>query len=399
MSQIINSTTTESPEDVAAAGLFYGIDFETTVIKQGFADEAEVAAAQAEADAAKEKDPSKPGEGEKPAEVDATKADDKSKIDAEGKSADEQADLSEKAKKALKDKNKQIDKLTGRAKTAEGELIAERAKIAELERKLVAGNKEPAVVELPVPEPEAHKRPARPSRPKLEQFEYDPAKYDLAMDKYETETIPAYEDKLSEWTRAETVREIREAQAQEATERELQKESETWQQVVDSRDGLRDKLAAATDIKVSGAMDSVLRTMMTPEERATLLEHFVDNPDDAAEMMEATTSKRANPNRDDWEYNTALASRLLTKLESKISGKPAGPVLVENPVKEVPVKQSAPPAKPKTPVSAAPDPIEPVGARTSASEANFDGPVIDTSAFLAQREQQRIAKLRGQFGR
>ena len=67
---IINASTTESPESIAEAGKHYGIEFETTVIKQGFADEAEVAAAEkAEADAAAEaaKDPSKPGEGEKAA--------------------------------------------------------------------------------------------------------------------------------------------------------------------------------------------------------------------------------------------------------------------------------------------------------------------------------------------
>ncbi len=160
--------------------------------------------------------------------------------------------------------------------------------------------------------------------------------------------------------------------------------------VLDAREGLREKLAEATDVQVSGAMDAVLRTMMTSEERANLLEYLVDNPEVAADLTEQTTSKKSRPTRTDWEYNTALASRLLTKLEGQIS-KPE-PAVTKPKAEVVPI---TPPAKPK-PVSAAPPPIEPVGARAGSAATRLDDPNIPTDEYMARRQQERMDKFRKQ---
>ena len=384
------STTTESPEDMSIAANHYGVDLDTTqTIEQGFSEEKPAAEKPAEV-----KDSSKPAKGEEPGAVSPDATDDTAKLPSDLES-EEQAQ--EKGRKKLL---RQVDKLTGRAKTAETALEAERQRVAELERKLAEGKKEP-VVTLPEPVDEAPKRPARPRQPRLEQFEYDQAKYESALEKYENETVPAYEDELSKWTRAEAMRDFQKAQAEEAERQTLEREAVEWNEILDAHDGLREKLQSATDVKVSGAMDSVLRTMVNPETRALILGHFVDNPEEAAEMMQETISQRAKPTREDWEFCTARASYLLAKLEARLSGTPEpkkpGPVPVKKvapaPVAEVPVEPVAP-AKPKPPVSAAPTPIEPVGSHPGAGGNGIADPNIRTSDYFAIREQERLARRR-----
>ena len=393
---IRNSSTTESTEDINAAAKHFGIEFETTqTVEQGFGQEkpAEPPAAEPEAKPEAKPDSSKPVEVEDAEAVspDADKDEAKPPSDLE---PEEQAQ-EKKTKKLLR----QVDKLTGRAKTAETALEAERARVAELERKLASGKQEP-VTTTPEPVDDTPKRPARPRQPRLEQFEYDQALFDAALDKYESETVPAYEDELSKWTRAEALRDFQRAEEEKAERQALERESAEWNEVLDANDGLREKLESATDIKVSGAMDSVLRTMVSPQTRATILGYLVDNPEIAEELMQDTTSPSAKPTRADWEYCTARASYRIAKLEAQLTGTPEpkkpGPVAV--PVKKVapaaataaaaPPVEPAAPAKPKPPVSAAPTPIEPVGAHPGSGISSIADPKISTGDYLAERARQ-----------
>lgn len=388
MSNIINASTTESQADIEAAGKHYGIEFEIETVKQGLATEEEAAAAAAAADPVVE-DPaeaavtesSKPKEGEGEAEVKPAEPE----VEAKPKSElepDEQAD--EKPHKKLL---RQVDKLTGRAKTAEQALETERARVAELERKL-AGNKEPEPVKAV--EDDTPKRPQRPSRPKLEQFEFDQEKLEAALDKFETETIPAYEDALSEFTRKETIRELT-AQQETARQKQAEEKAESeWQEAISARDGLKDKLAEATDVKISSAMDVTLKSIFKPADRALILEHFVDNPEEAEAMMGETISEKEKPTRGDWEYLTNRATMLLTELKVKLkSGKPAAKA--PEPVKPVP------PAKPKPPVSAAPAPIDPVTGNNNSTGTDLES--ANTETYLAQRAAQRNERNKRQFAR
>lgn len=384
MSNIVNFSTTESVEDIKAAGEHYGIQFDIETIGTGIATEEEAAAAAAEPaeeKPAEETDTSKPNEGEGEAEVKPAEPEAEAKPKSELE-PDEQAD--EKPHKKLL---RQVDKLTGRAKTAEQALETERARVAELERKL-AGNKEPEPVKAV--EDDTPKRPQRPSRPKLEQFEFDQEKLEAALDKFETETIPAYEDALSEFTRKETIRELT-AQQETARQKQAEEKAESeWQEAISAREGLKDKLAEATDVKISSAMDVTLKSIFKPADRALILEHFVDNPEEAEAMMGETISEKEKPTRGDWEYLTNRATMLLTELKVKLkSGKPAA----KAPEKVTPV----PPAKPKPPVSAAPAPIDPVTGNNNSTGTDLES--ANTETYLAQRAAQRNERNKRQFAR
>lgn len=381
----INASTTESAEDIAAAGKHYGIDFEVTTSKVGIPDAAEVAETE-KTDTVTEV--TKPSEGDEPAVVKPEAAD----TEAKPKADLETAEQAEPGKEETRNKKllRQVDRLTGKFRSEEVTRKALETQVEELRQQVATlGKKEPAVADVVKAEPE-NQRPERPKRPKLDQFEYDNDAFETAMEKYEDTVLPAYEDKLSDWTRTNAVREMQEAQAKEAERVALEQEAAVWSDVLDAREGLREKLAEATDVQVSGAMDAVLRTMMTSEERANLLEYLVDNPEVAADLTEQTTSKKSRPTRTDWEYNTALASRLLTKLEGQIS-KPE-PAVTKPKAEVVPI---TPPAKPK-PVSAAPPPIEPVGARAGSAATRLDDPNIPTDEYMARRQQERMDKFRKQ---
>lgn len=387
---IENHSTTESAEEMQAAGRHYGIDFEVTTIKTGLATEEEASQA---AEAAK--DTPKPSEEGEPAEAKpkATDAEAKPKTDLETVGQTEQEDET-RHKKLLR----QVDKLTAKwkseqtgRKAIETQLEALRSEIATLKS---GAQPKPEVAA----EPETPKRPVRPARPRMEQFDYDQARYDAATDRYEAETIPAYEDELGKWNRAESLREFQAEQERAAQEQILQQDQEEWQSAIDSRDGLREKIEAATDVMQSPAMLTVVQGIFDPQERAVIVEYLIDNPDEAARITTMTLGKegKGKTSASEWAYLQNVATRHFTAIlkdagEKREKPEPPGPKAVE--------RQPAPPAKPKPPVSAAPAPITPVGARTGASSPRLDDPNVDHAAYVAERQRQLAERRRGQFAR
>lgn len=357
------STTTESPDDVKAAAKHYGYEVDIDV----------------------EQDPPKPGDDGKPVEVEPAKVESESKTEVEGDSAEQAEQESDKAKKARKDLLKQVDKLTAKYKTEEGNRKALEGQVAELREQIATlGRKEPPVAEAPPPEAA---RPDRPKRPKLEAFDYDNTAWEAALDKYDNELLPAYDEARDKWNRTEALRELQEQQTREAEALALEQEKQTWEEVLAGHDGLAAKLQAATDVQISGAMEVVLRTMFTPQSKAIILEHLVDNPDVAAELTEETTAKSKKPTWNDWQYMTANATKLLTKLEINLQKPPDA----EKPAVKT---ETPPPAKPK-PVSAAPTPIAPVTARPgSAATIRLDDEQINFADYAAERARQRSGRPR-----
>lgn len=381
-----------------AAGRHFGFDFEVTTVKTGMATEEEAAAAKAAetANPSEVKDPEvKPkAEGDEPP---ATEKPVETKADGE----EELAELPDKVKKALKDKNKQIDKLTAKFRTEQDGRKAIQTQLEALRAEvdaLKSGSKPEAAAP---PEPETPKRPTRPARPKLEQFEYDTAKYEAALDKHESETIPAYEDALSAYTRAETLREMQEHQERQAQEETLRQDAEEWQSAIDAKDGLREKIEAATDVMQSPAMLTVVQGIFDPAERAVIVEYLVDNPDEAARITGKTLGRegKGKTSQAEWSYLQNVATKEFTAIlqEAKTAGKPDPEPVAPKP--KAVASQSAPPAKPKQPVSAAPAPIDPVGARTGATITRIDDPNIEHDAYRAARAQQLQERRKAQMGR
>lgn len=395
----MNFTTTESPADMAEAGKRYGVDFSIETVSQGLATEEEAAAA-ATAEAEKPKADEVPSSEEKKPKVEGDEpAAVEKPVEAAPEGEEELAEAPDKIKRILKEKNQRIDKLTSRWKTEktnretiESEVESLKAEVAALK----AGK--PKTEAQPEPVDNAPKRPTRPPRPKLEQFEFDQSRYDAAMDEYEEKAIPAYEDALSAYTRAEAVREMQAAREAEDQAEIVRQNNEAWQEALDSREGFRDKLAAATDINRSPAMATVMDSLFEPAERIEILDYLIDNPDEAERILQETLGPegKGKTSAQQWAYLTSVATKefaaILKDSKASAKGKP-GPV--EVPPK--PKSQSAPPAKPKPPVSAAPAPIEPVGGRAGATTVRLDDPNIDHDSYRKAREQDVAARRKAGF--
>lgn len=397
--ELLNFTTTESAEDMENAVKRYGVEFSIETVKQGMATEEEAAAAKAA-----ETETPKPSEGSEPAEAKPKAAETEAKPKADLEPVEQAEETDEQWSDADKAKHKKllrrIDSITSKFKTEQTNSKAVKEEVAELRRQVAAlGEKKPEVAAPP--EPETPKRPTRPARPKLEQFEYDTAKYEAALDKHESETIPAYEDALSAYTRAETLREMQEHQERQAQEETLRQDAEEWQSAIDAKDGLREKIEAATDVMQSPAMQTVVQGMFDPAERAVIIEYLVDNPDEAARITGKTLGRegKGKTSQAEWSYLQNVATKEFTAilLEAKRAAK-TDPEPVSPKPKAV-ASQSAPPAKPKQPVSAAPAPIDPVGARTGATVTRIDDPNIEHDAYRAARAQQLQERRKAQMGR
>jgi hypothetical protein len=387
--QITNASTTESAEDIAAAGKHYGIEFEIGTIKTGIATEEEAA------EAAKAEESSKPGEGD-------TKAEAKPDANPESKTAAEleaaktaegdydpdatKGDPRDDRKKMLK----RIDALTGRWKTEKANRESLETDIADLRRQVSElSKKEPATETKPAAEaqPEAPKRPERPKAPRLADFKFDQEQYETALEKFETETLPAYETARDEWTSAEAVRKVREDQERASQEQYLAQEAEEWHEVLAAHEGLEDRLKEATSMMMSPAMETAMRGVYTHEERAVILEHLLDHPEDTERIMNATLPPggRERVNAAEWAMLTSAATRELDRI---IHQKPAKATpAAEKPAPKPEVKTA--PAKPKPPVSEAPPPMEPVTVRPGGAEQSLDSEGKPWQDYAKIREQQQ----------
>jgi hypothetical protein len=375
------------------AGRHYGIDFEVTQIKTGLATEEEAA------QAAEQQEPSKPEEGDKPADKEQAGADDEAKPKGDLEPP-EQADDKPEHRKLLK----RIDKITARLRAGEDETKAAKEEnkalkeeLAEIRRKLASGEPKPEAT--PEPVDNTPKKPVRPVRPTLAKAEFDQERYEADLTRYDGE-MASYEDALSAWTRAEAVREIQERQEREQRQSILEQDAHEWQSAIDARPGFREKLEAATDVMQSPAMETVARGIFNPAERAIIVEHLVDNPDEAERIMKMTLGRegKGKTTQAEWAYLQNLATKEFSAILKEATPAPK-PKLVERAETPRPQNPTPPPAKPKPPVSAAPAPIEPVGGRSSAAQPRLDDPNVDFDAYRAQRDSERRNRFASQMGR
>ena len=272
--------------------------------------------------------------------------------------------------------HKRIDDLTGDKRALERQ-------IAELQQQLAskpAATADPATPAAePVVEQSPNQKPARPKRPNIRDFETT-EEFEVAEEKYETETLPAYEEALSNWTKQETIEALqRERVQQEAQERlaEVHEQGEAeygdeYQTVVLTNDS----------VPVSAAlMDAIFES----ENPHRILYWLGKHPEEAGQYAKSTFYKEG-------DFGAALncnrkAARLVAGIEASIA-RPGAPVAPP------PAPPAVPPVPPKR-VSQAPPPATPLRGGASAPQAPDPRQrVIGQGGWTAEMERKSIASRR-----
>lgn len=207
-------------------------------------------------------------------------------------------------------------------------------KIRDLEQRLAAGEKkEPEVAEPEAAEKQDKPDDGKPVAPKLADFE----SYEL----YEA-AHAEFVDKLTDW-KADQKETARKAEAEQEALKAAQAEHQAeWDKAASRFDDF-DDVVGSEDVKISQAMQSVLKSM-EPEVGTALAYHLAKHPEESLRIAKATLAD----NEQQWRAALAKAGRELGKLEDKLEApkgekKPSAPA----PKKETPKVTAAPkpPAK------------------------------------------------------
>ena len=255
-----------------------------------------------------------------------------------------------------------LNKLEHQVQRLADELDNERGDKTRLRDKLAAAEQELAKLK-PVDSPQKVEGPARPKRPKLEDFDFDQAKYDAAMDEHE--------DRLSEYNRVvlkaqiDTERRAEEAAAkakaaEEADAKALKAFSDLVQADVKHLDDYRAlaELMPEQPVAMPPAVEAVIEQSKRP---ALLIHYFMKDflEDEATEINRLAGLSQIEQI---WEMKQ-IESRLVAEHD----GKKAKPGKEATTVAEIPAAVPKPePVSPKTKPVVTP-PIATLGSRSAST--------------------------------
>ncbi len=289
-----------------------------------------------------------------------------------------------------------IEKKTRQIENLQERLDEEGGKNAKLQADLAQAQAE--LAKLKPQEDPKEEAPARPTRPKRGEFEFDDDKFEAAMDKYDAD-LEAYNEALRKKDRESAVKELTETQQKAEQAKRVQAIREEFAGKV--AEGMKsipdwDDLLAEIPDGHQGLLDKSLaaeRYLLLKSKNPTALMHYLMN--DTVNGEDAENERLLALD----EMELVLELRAIEdKLTAKAAPEKKAPVAEAD--KKPAEKTVTPPAKEKPEVKKAPveAPINPVGGRTQATTYDIQQKMEEAAAqgntreFFALRTKQLVEK-------